>query len=79
MSQLAQTLQRSLSMPVWDRTGVSGNYRFEFRYARDTVDDADVNAPALTTALQDLGLKLEKRRGPIETLEIDSFEAPSEN
>jgi uncharacterized protein (TIGR03435 family) len=77
MSQLAVTLQRSLRMPVWDKTGLLGRYDFEFRYARD-LDVGD--APWLGTALQEaLGLTLEKQKGPAESLMIDYIEEPSEN
>jgi uncharacterized protein (TIGR03435 family) len=80
MAQLVETLQRSLGMPVWDRTGLSGNYYFAFRYTQVFRPDLETDAPSLATALQDnLGLKLEKQRGPVETLVVDSIEAPSEN
>jgi uncharacterized protein (TIGR03435 family) len=78
MSQLAVTLQRSAQMPVWDRTGLSGNYYFAFRYAPDNADSE--TAPQLATALQEtLGLRLEKQKGPVESLVIDYVEEPSEN
>jgi uncharacterized protein (TIGR03435 family) len=80
MSQLAENLQRSAGMPVWDRTGLPGNYYFAFRYSRDADAELEADAPALATALQgSLGLKLEKQKGPIETLVVDSVEEPSEN
>jgi uncharacterized protein (TIGR03435 family) len=80
MSQLAVALQRSLQMPVWDRTGIAGTFDFAFRYAQDPSADSDTGAPALATALQEtLGLKLEKQKGVVETLAIDSLEEPSQN
>jgi uncharacterized protein (TIGR03435 family) len=81
MSQLAETLQRSIKMPVWDRTGLPGTYYFAFRYARDSgVAEFTSDVPALVTALQEnLGLKLEKHKGAVETLVIDQIEAPAEN
>jgi uncharacterized protein (TIGR03435 family) len=80
MSQLAETLQRSIDMPVWDRTGLSGNYYFAFRYTEFLSADLDTDAPSLATALQqNLGLKLEKQKGPVEALVIDYIEEPSEN
>jgi uncharacterized protein (TIGR03435 family) len=80
ISQLAEALQRSLGMWVWDRTGLAGNYDFTFSYALGLSADSSNGAPALTTVLQEtLGLKLEKQKGPVETLVIDSIEEPSQN
>ena len=80
MLQLAEILQRSTGMPVWDRTGLSGKYDFTFRYARDLNADLQADAPSLAMALQEtLGLKLEKQKGPLETLIVDHLEEPSEN
>jgi len=80
MSQLAETLQRSMKVPVWDRTGLTGNYYFAFRYALESGAGSDADAPAVATALQEsLGLKLEKQKGPVETVVIDYIEEPSEN
>jgi uncharacterized protein (TIGR03435 family) len=40
----------------------------------------DPNLPALSTALDEqLGLKLESRRGPLDVLVIDSVQEPREN
>jgi uncharacterized protein (TIGR03435 family) len=38
-----------------------------------------VPAPTLFTAIQDLGLKLEQARAPVEVVVIDSVQKPSEN
>ena len=40
----------------------------------------DPNGPSLTTALQEqLGLKLESQKGPVDIMVIDHVERPSEN
>jgi uncharacterized protein (TIGR03435 family) len=80
MAQLAATLERSTRMPVWDQTGLSGNYSFTFRYARDLGADSATGEPFLPTALREsLGLELKKQKGPLETLVVDSIAEPSEN
>jgi uncharacterized protein (TIGR03435 family) len=82
MAQLAQTLQRSIGMPVWDRTGLAGNYYFAFRYAEGLSADLDAQVayPQLSAALQEsLGLEMKKSRGPLETLIVDHIESPTEN
>lgn len=80
MSQLASTLERAIQTPVWDQTGVSGNFSFVFRFWHDLSAERENDAPALGTAMEEaLGLRLEKRKGPVETLVIDSIGEPSEN
>jgi uncharacterized protein (TIGR03435 family) len=82
MAQLAETLQRSNGTPVWDRTGLTGNYYFAFRYSQDLSPDLDTQAsyPSLSAALQqNLGLEMKKQKGPVETLVVDHIEPPSEN
>jgi uncharacterized protein (TIGR03435 family) len=79
MSQLAEALQEPLRTAVLDRTGLSGNYYFSLVYARD--NDPESNAPTLFTAMQEeLGLRLEKQRVPVEFLVVDHIEKkPTEN
>ena len=80
MLQLCDNLERSLRTAVWDETGMKGNYYLAFRYlTEDAPMDAD--APPLNAALQgSLGLKIEKRKGPVEMLVIDHIEkTPTEN
>jgi uncharacterized protein (TIGR03435 family) len=77
MARLVQTLSRSLGTPVWDKTGLQDEYDFRFRYARDA---NTTDAPWVGTAMQEaLGLTLEKQKGPVETLVVDSIESPSAN
>ena len=68
---------------VVDETGLTGNYDFELTFAPpDTFADAAANqgAPSIFTAVREqLGLRLEVRRAPIEFLVIEHVERPSEN
>jgi uncharacterized protein (TIGR03435 family) len=67
---------------VVDKTGLTGRYDFELIYSRQTTQasTAPDAAPDIFTALQEqLGLKLEPIKGPLETIVVDRVERPSEN
>jgi uncharacterized protein (TIGR03435 family) len=79
---------RELGRPVVDRTGLSGRFDFEMEWAPDPSGppppDAaaapDIPGPTLLEALRDqLGLRVESTKAPIETLVVDHVERPSEN
>jgi uncharacterized protein (TIGR03435 family) len=71
--QVAEALGRSLQTLALDEIGLAGKYYFGLRYARDERAESDV--PALFTVLQNqLGLKLERHKGPIERLVVDHIE-----
>jgi uncharacterized protein (TIGR03435 family) len=90
-NQLAQVLGRS----VIDKTGLTGNYDFELKWTPDAsapgmmrVAGGDGPPPSsdavagtsIFTALQDqLGLKLESTKGPVEILVVERAEKASEN
>jgi uncharacterized protein (TIGR03435 family) len=80
LSQLTETLGRILGMPLWDQTGLQGKYDSAFRFSHDLSADTQTDAPSLSTALREnLGLTLQKQRGPLESLVIDHLDQPSEN
>lgn len=89
MREFAWVLQRAvLDDPVVDRTGLSARYDFDLEFTPDeTVFGGDLGkgtdesaSPGLFAALQQqVGLKLEKTRGPVEALVIDHVERPSQN
>jgi len=66
---------------VLDHTGLSGVFNFTLDFVPDGAPiDAIQNLPSLQTALQEqLGVKLEPARGPVEVLVIDHVERPTEN
>jgi uncharacterized protein (TIGR03435 family) len=67
------------SRKVLDRTGLEGTYNFTLKWTSDE-DAAGGNGPSLFTAIQEqLGLKLESTKAPLDVLVIDHVERPSEN
>jgi bla regulator protein blaR1 len=80
MAMLARTLARMLQHQVSDGTGLTGEYDFMLRWTPDQAG-MDEPGPSIFTALQEqLGLKLESRKGPVEVLVIDHVErTPMEN
>jgi uncharacterized protein (TIGR03435 family) len=77
---------------VIDKTGLTGKYDMLLQWTPDESQairpgpDApvgpasDAAAPSIFTALQEqLGLKLESQKGPVEIFVIDRVERPSEN
>jgi uncharacterized protein (TIGR03435 family) len=82
MEQLAGNLYYSVGRPVFDKTGLRGFYDFTLDWTPDYggPPTADSNGVNIFTALQEqLGLKLEPQKAPIEMLLIDHAERPSEN
>ena len=70
---------------VLDRTGLTGNYAFQVRFtpvgsggpAVAPKPDAPPRADFFTALREELGLKLEPQRAPIEVLVIDRIERPT--
>jgi uncharacterized protein (TIGR03435 family) len=89
--QLAGVLARIVDRPVVDRTGLTGNFDVTLEFQPDfqaafTTDPAplepaaDPNAPSIFTAVQEqLGLRLESARGPVDVLVVDRAEQPTSN
>ena len=75
--QLADQLQRLLSTSVLDRTGLSGKYNFTAQFSKG---DDPQDFTGVISAMKQIGLKLEKYKGPVEFLVIDHIEkTPTEN
>jgi uncharacterized protein (TIGR03435 family) len=76
LSLFANGLSSNLGRAVVDRTGLTGNWAFDLTYAAEPGPDSD--APSLFTAIQEeLGLKLESTKSPVEVLVIDSVARPT--
>jgi uncharacterized protein (TIGR03435 family) len=82
LSNIVSIMGRDESI-VQDKTGLTGRYDFVIKFApieREQGAEAPADPSLLAfTAAQELGLKLEKGKGQVETLVIDHIERPSEN
>ncbi len=79
---LTQEAAGELGRVVLDKTGIAGKYDFKLKWTPDTGTDTPPanSGPSLFTAIQEqLGLKLEPAKGPVEVLVIDRAEMPTEN
>ena len=81
MEMLVNNLANICGRPVFDKTGLTGKYDYKLEYApEDAQQDPDSNAATIYTAVQEqLGLKLESAKGPVEIFVIDHAEKPSGN
>jgi uncharacterized protein (TIGR03435 family) len=89
MGEFASVMQRAaLDRPVVDKTGLSGRYDFKLAWTPNESqfggiappESPESTEPDLFTAIQQqLGLKLEATRGPVEVLVIDKAERPSDD
>ncbi len=75
MAGLASLLSSNLERPVIDETGYRDRFDFRLNW-RSTPDEP---APSLFTLIQELGLRLEARRVPVEMFVIDNLEKPVAN
>jgi len=82
MPLIASWLISAVHGPVIDKTGLTAKYDLKLQYSdQDALSRSAQDAwPSLFTALQEqLGLKLQPARVPLETIVIDRIEHPSEN
>jgi uncharacterized protein (TIGR03435 family) len=93
-ADLARLLSGTLGRTVLDQTDLADSYDFNLEWApdvgegpgfkgarKDSLPEAPqaADGPSIFTAIQEqLGLKLESRKGPVEILVVDRAEKPSE-
>ena len=78
MELLAGYVGNRLDRIVLDKTGLSDRYDFTLDWAPD--EAPDTSAPSLVTALREqLRLRVESQKGPVDILVIDRIDKPSEN
>jgi bla regulator protein BlaR1 len=91
ISNLVGLLSMLLNRTVVDKTGLAGKYDFTLNWTPDESNDPnffpsstgqppDPAGPSIFAALQEqLGLKLEAGKGPVQVIVIDHIERPSGN
>jgi uncharacterized protein (TIGR03435 family) len=67
----ASRIRSGLPHPVFDRTGLAGNFDFEMEW------DPLVENAIMTLVQEQLGLKLELRQEPVDVIVIDHIEPPT--
>jgi uncharacterized protein (TIGR03435 family) len=89
LAQLTQVLSQVTQRIVIDRTGLEGRFDIDLTFTPDRLPQGppppgvplpsiDPNGPSIFTAVQEqLGLKLESERAPVEVLVIDHVERPT--
>jgi uncharacterized protein (TIGR03435 family) len=77
-----------VSRPVVDQTGLNGKFDFSIEWAPEPKETPQLNrepsgnidGPTFVTALREqLGVKLEATKAPLQVLVIDHVERPTEN
>ena len=85
IGNLVSPLTQELGRIVQDKTGLTGKYDIELRWttddaAPDSRSASDSPGPSIFTAMQEqLGLKLESQKAPVQVLLIDHVEQPPPN
>ena len=92
LGNLVGMLSNNLGRIVIDKTGLTGRYDFDLNWTSDervvltpsggdtSLTVSDASGPSLVTAIQEqLGLKLETGKGPVEIIVIERVDRPSDN
>jgi len=76
LSKVADFLSTQLGRPVFDQTGIGGTFDFVIYYRPENAAPDDTNPyPGIFDALREqLGLRLDARKGPVEMLIVDRIE-----
>jgi uncharacterized protein (TIGR03435 family) len=90
LSQLASVLSGQVGRVVTDKTGLAGGWDYELTFAPTgnlppgakpaDAPPLDSDAPSIYTALQEqLGVKLEAAKAPVDVFVIESIERPTDD
>ena len=84
LQELGDTLSIFIGRPVLDRTGLEGAFDITLEYEKDpdaaNTPGGALAGPGMFTAFrEELGIKFEATKGPVDILVIDHAEKPSDN
>ncbi len=81
MDEFTLTTQMLMDKPAVNQTGLAGKWDFLLKWRPEDSPTTDANTlPGIFTAMQDqLGLKLESVKIPVDVIVIDHIERPSAN
>ena len=82
MSMLVFVLSQALAHKVIDETGLAGPYDMDLRWTPESALNQaapDAPPPLLTAVQEQMGLKLQPRKGTTEAILVDHVERPSVN
>jgi uncharacterized protein (TIGR03435 family) len=80
MTRILQMLTREVRRPVVNKTTLTGPVAFELHWLPEGASAQPQSPPGLFTAIQEqLGLRLQPDRAPIDSIIVDHAEAPSAN
>ena len=89
MASFVEALSRMLGKRVLNKTGLDGNFDVSIEFSPDEIrlaqlpPDAprpETTGPSIFTAIQEqLGLRLDSQKAPVETIVVDRAEKPGEN
>ena len=85
MKDAAEAFGMYFDRPIVDKTAIQGEYDFTIEYEDEPSirvrgnPFSGLTSSALSVALQEVGLKLESTKAPVEVLVIDHVERPTEN
>ena len=83
MTSLTQVFASLMSNDVIDKTGLTGTYDFDLQYSQASEEQREQDPaiwPQVTEAVErQLGLKLERAKGPSKKLVVDEIDQPSQN
>jgi uncharacterized protein (TIGR03435 family) len=82
LDRIVYLLQSISDRMIVDKTGFTGLIDVQFSFRQDLASEPSTtgpSAPSLFTAIQEIGLKLEPAKAPLEVLVIDHAQRPPAN